>query len=339
MSADYPAAEEHFVPRYYLFNSNAQVAIVIHKTGGDATPAAIYNTFIASGAGGVPGRSVHYGVGQDGSIWQYAPEALGAGGNGGVEPGYDPFWAPYVQQYGNLNLCTFSIEHCDPAPDNSTPLTRAQQEASFRLVAHLVQRYAIPLSHIKGHFSIDPQSRARCPGNYPWQELFTYLSEATGQGGTSAVQPYLPASHDFSWWFNEQDADHWLCKKTTCVVHGAIRATYAQFSTDGQTLPILGLPVTNEITVPLASPAGSSVIYQVFERGALCFDPTHTHGSQPGLGDTYLLHLTDPDLLANIPGLVLPAAPPVVSIPDAVKADAAAVLAAAQKLAHDSGLD
>lgn len=32
MSADYPAAQEHFVPRSFMFNSNAQKAIVIHKT-------------------------------------------------------------------------------------------------------------------------------------------------------------------------------------------------------------------------------------------------------------------------------------------------------------------
>lgn len=174
MSADYPLAEEHFVPRSFMFNSNACKAIVIHKTAGDATPQAIYNTFLASGN---PGRSVHYGVGRDGTIWQYVPEALGAGGNCCTEAGYDPFWTQYVNAYGNLNLCTLSIEHCDPSSDNSTPLTPAQQNASFKLVASLAKKYGIPASHIKTHASIDPQSRARCPGNYPMAELLAYVQQ------------------------------------------------------------------------------------------------------------------------------------------------------------------
>lgn len=177
MSADYPAAQEHFVPRSFMFNSNAHEAIVIHKTGGDATPQAVYNTFLASGN---PGNSVHYAVGTDGAIWQFVPESLGAGGNGAVEAGYDPFWQPYLNEYGNLNLCTFSIEHCDGSLDNSTALTPAQKAASFALVAHLCQKYGIPASHIKTHASIDPINRARCPGNYPMSELIAFIQN----GGT-----------------------------------------------------------------------------------------------------------------------------------------------------------
>lgn len=177
MSADYPGAEEHFVPRSFMFNSNAHVACVIHKTGGDATPQHVYNTFMASG------KSVHYAVGTDGTIWQFVPEDLGAGGNCCTEAGYDPFWAQYVNAYGNLNLCTISIEHCDAALDNSTPVPPAQKEASFKLVAYLAKKYSIPVSHIKTHASIDPQSRARCPGNYPMSELLTYVQ----QGGSMPV--------------------------------------------------------------------------------------------------------------------------------------------------------
>lgn len=181
MAVDYPAAQEHFVPRNFMFNSNAAKVIVIHKTGGDATPQAVYNTFLASGN---PGNSVHYAVGTDGSIWQFVPEALGAGGNGRVEPGYDPFWQPYLNEYGNLNLCTLSIEHCDSSPSNSTPLTPAQKEASFKLVAYLCKKYGIPSTHIKTHASIDPVDRTRCPGNYPMQELIAYVQN----GGTMVPQ-------------------------------------------------------------------------------------------------------------------------------------------------------
>ena len=52
--ADFPGAIDHNVPRSFMFDSNAYAAIVLHRTGGDATPDAIYRTFRASG------KSVHY---------------------------------------------------------------------------------------------------------------------------------------------------------------------------------------------------------------------------------------------------------------------------------------
>lgn len=177
MSADYPAAQEHFVPRSFMFNSNAQKVVVIHKTGGDATPQAVYNTFINSGN---PGKSVHYAIGQDGSIWQFVPESLGAGGNGVTDGTMQPFWEPYVRQYGNLNTCTFSIEHCDPSPRNDTPLTAAQKAASFALVAHLCQKYGIAADHIKPHNSI---CATACPGTYPMAELQSFIQ----QGGSTTM--------------------------------------------------------------------------------------------------------------------------------------------------------
>lgn len=170
MSADYPAAEEHFVPRSFMFNSNAHKAIVIHKTGGDATPADVYRTFINSGN---PGKSSHYAIGQDGSIWQFVPESLGAGANGITDNTTEPFWQPYISQYGNLNTCTISIEHCDPSPRNDTPLTDAQKQASFALVAHLCQKYGIDAAHIKPHKSI---CATDCPGTYPMAELQQFIS-------------------------------------------------------------------------------------------------------------------------------------------------------------------
>ncbi len=181
---DYPDAQEHFVPRYFMFDSNAHSAIVIHKTGGDATPEAVLQTFLDSAHDPNPAnrnRSSHYAVGQDGRIFQFVPEELGAGGNCCVEPGFDPFWQPYLHTYGNLNLCTFSVEHCDPRGDNSSDVTPEQKAASFKLIAHLAQKYSIPVSHIKTHASIDPINRARCPGNYPMDELLQFV-QAGGIG-------------------------------------------------------------------------------------------------------------------------------------------------------------
>jgi hypothetical protein len=174
MAVDYPLAQEHFVPRSFMFDTNGHVAIIIHKTGGDATPAAVYDTFLNSGN---PGKSSHYAIGQDGSIWQFVPEALGAGANGIPDGTMQAFWQPYVTQYGNLNMCTLSIEHCDPSSNNDTPLTAAQKQASFALVSYLTKKYTIPASHIKPHNSI---CATDCPGNYPLDELIAYIE----QGGT-----------------------------------------------------------------------------------------------------------------------------------------------------------
>ncbi len=122
--ADYTKAQDHFLPadRFGFHNQNSHAAIVVHKTAGDANPQAVVNTFLATG------KSVHYVVGQDGSVWQLVPEADGAGGNCCADDSHDPFWTPYISKYENLNLCTISIEHCDPANDNSTTLTLAQQQ-------------------------------------------------------------------------------------------------------------------------------------------------------------------------------------------------------------------
>jgi hypothetical protein len=178
MSSDYPGAEEHFVPDSFMFNTNSHSAIVIHKTGGDATPQAVYNTFMASG------RSVHYAIGLDGAIWQFVPETRGAGGNCCVEPGYNTFWQPFLDQYKNLNLCTLSVEHCDPTPDNSTPMPQAQVETSYKLVQHWCQKYHIAIDHIHGHASINPINRARCPGaTYDFQALFSFLRSGGNMSG------------------------------------------------------------------------------------------------------------------------------------------------------------
>ena len=169
--ADYAKAQDHLLPsdRFGYHNQNSHAAIVVHKTAGDATPQAVVNTFLATG------KSVHYVVGQDGSVWQLIPEADGAGGNCCADDSHDPFWNPYITKYENLNFCTISIEHCDPATDNSTPLTPAQQEASFELIQFLMHKYGIPRTAVKGHNTID---RTICPGNYPWQALDLFLQQS-----------------------------------------------------------------------------------------------------------------------------------------------------------------
>ena len=163
-----------------FIDQNDHTWVVIHKTasGGSAQNIA---TFFANDPAMA---STHYVVGQDGTIVQCVLEKDGAGGNCCFETGH----ASYLPLGVNLNVKTVSIEHVDPATDNSTPLTNAQKAASFRLVRDICQRHNIPMRKgdasggIIGHHDIAPLSRARCPGNYPWSELFAYL-----QGGHSMV--------------------------------------------------------------------------------------------------------------------------------------------------------
>lgn len=180
---EFPGSIDYFVDEQRTFINALvpkanQFAIVIHKTAcGAVCSAESQGVFFQTNP---EEKSVHYVVGKDGHVVQCVHEKDGAGGNCCLENGYDLFWDKAPTK-SNLNMCTFSIEHCDYTNDNSDPLTDAQKQASFKLVAYLAHKYAIGMDHIKGHNSIAPQSRARCPGNYPWQELFQYLK---GEGVT-----------------------------------------------------------------------------------------------------------------------------------------------------------
>jgi len=183
---DYPAAQAMFVDESRTFIdalaslSGAQLSIVIHKTGGTPNLQALASYF-QTGAGGA---STHFGIDLDGQIGQFVWLKDGAGGNCCVEQGYDQYWTPFLSKYGNLNRCTISIEHVDPSLTNSTTPPPAQLNASFALVKWLVEKFGIPLDHIKTHASIDPIDRANCPGNYPMAALFMYL-----QNGVTLMVP------------------------------------------------------------------------------------------------------------------------------------------------------
>ena len=168
------------VPDQYVFPgfwNNTPRWLVLHKTAGFHTAQEVAQYF-QSGSNGLEVSS-HFVVGQDGAAVQCVRETDGAGANGVLEAGHDAWWS------GNPNLVTYSVEHVDPASDNSTPLTAAQQAASFQLIHDICTRHNIPMrpadatGGITGHYSIDPQSRKECPGNYPWNELWAYLKGAT----------------------------------------------------------------------------------------------------------------------------------------------------------------
>ena len=170
---DEPGAIPMFVDenRVFIDNNNA-TWVCVHKTAGGTSAQSIANYFATT----PEMTSVHYVVGQDGTVVQCVLEKDGAAGNCCLEPGH----AGYLPN-DNLNWWTVSIEHVDPATDNNTPLTDAQKQASFQLIKHICERHNIPMrpgdatGGIIGHMDIAPQSRARCPGNYPWSELWQYL--------------------------------------------------------------------------------------------------------------------------------------------------------------------
>src|SRR5216684_1388602 len=176
--ADYPNALDMSLPTNFSFDSCAPLSIVIHETGGDMTLDAVHNTFLATM------RSTHFAIDQSGNVAQFVPLARGAGGNCCPDKDAsgqllcDPYWYGYLQQYGNLNLCTISIEHCNNST-NSLPMTQAQTDASNKLILWLCQKFNLNINHIKGHNSINPKSKPDCPGTFSFAQLAAYL-----QGGS-----------------------------------------------------------------------------------------------------------------------------------------------------------
>jgi len=184
MSVDYPGAIDMIItdPAWVFTDAltsipTTDLTIVLHKTacGGMCTAADVANSFKNDT---VNHKSVHFVVGRAGSVIQVVLLKDGAGGNCCLETGHDPYWDRLHTKYGNLNTCAISIEHEDWTTDNSQTMTQKQVAASLALVSWLVRRYHLnPTSQIKGHHTLDAQSRARCPGiTYPFAQLLGALT-------------------------------------------------------------------------------------------------------------------------------------------------------------------
>jgi len=163
----------------YFSNRNGQKPkfVILHGTAGGSSAVGIANYFKSTENGNNPVSS-HYVVDQHGVVVQCIAEVDGAYGNGILSAGHDTWWSTAI----NPNNITISIEHVKPDVHNETPLTPAQQAASFKLIQHICERHGIPKRRadanggITGHYSIDPVSRSQCPGEYPWAALFAYLA-------------------------------------------------------------------------------------------------------------------------------------------------------------------
>lgn len=234
--------------------------------------------------------SAHYVIGPDGTIVQCVDEKWAAWANGPIENGADSWW----RTYGNGNYPTISIEHVKPHTDNSDELTPAQKAASFRLVAHICERHGIRRAKatadggITGHFSTDPVNRSRCPGPYPWDELFSYLTN----GGEDMAEVQI--GKGIGAHFKDAGGGIWKCDNGF-VLGGRIRSYWAHYE------GILGLPKSNEIGI---GKDGSTL--QLFERGILVYDPNYAHDKpprQPGTNapdKVYPMHLDSGDGQARI---------------------------------------
>jgi len=279
---DYPGAIPMFVPADNVFPGywgHIPIFVVIHKTAGFHTAQEVASFFQTA----PDKRSAHFIVGMDGTIVQTVSLDAGAGANCCLEAGH----AAFLPQGMNLNLLTISIEHVDPALDNSTPLTDAQKKASFALVKSICERHNIPMRKgdanggIIGHCDIAPVNRARCPGNYPWDELFAYLNS----GGLEMIDLNTPGVANY---FEDAGDGRWRCKHNGLVIFGGILKFYLSFgNADLNGLTYIGLPETNEI-YPAQYPG---VAIQRFERGVLVYDPQHKIDNPPGSGETYMMHL------------------------------------------------
>ncbi len=150
--------------------------IVLHGTAGGSSAENIANYFATSDVQ----SSAHIVIGQDGHVVQCVSCNVAAWGNGGLVQPRFPFPANV-----NPNYYTISIEHVKAHTDNSDQLTDAQAQASFRVVQVICDTYGIEKrpgdehGGIISHADLDSVDRARCPGPYPWAQLWAYLKGAS----------------------------------------------------------------------------------------------------------------------------------------------------------------
>jgi N-acetyl-anhydromuramyl-L-alanine amidase AmpD len=257
--------------------------IVLHGTAGGSSAENVAD-YMKSTVGTNNPVSTHFVIGQDGEIVQCVPISLAAWGNGIMTQGH----ASYLPDNVNPNLYTVSIEHVKPSTDNSDALTEAQSQSSFALIQCICDTYGIPKQAgsasggIIRHADIDPVNRSRCPGPYPWNDLWNYL-----EGVPAMITLQTPRVSDY-FTSATSDGSTWSCKQNGFLVGHGILTFYQQFGGSALCgLTYLGLPLSNETQVT-GKPAG--VVYQKFERATVLYDPNHTVDLPPGSGAIYLAH-------------------------------------------------
>ena len=237
--------------------------LILHGTAGGESAQAIAQYFISTEGTSNPVSS-NYIVGQDGTVVMSVQEVDAAWGNGVLSDGHDPWWTLAV----NPNLLTISIEHVKPDTANATALTSAQQAASFALIKDICTRNKIPMrpadatGGITGHYSIDPVSRARCPGAYPWDALWAFL------GGTMNYTQLT--INDVSGYIIDLGNGRWGRKDNPAITMFGDHLSYWRWNGG---MFRYGLPLSNEIAVDATKYPG--VTAQIYERGVNFYDPKY----------------------------------------------------------------
>lgn len=257
MGAEYASAIDMWVPDAWVWKGQLAIvpdpAIVIHKTASSGDAIAVANFFIGDTS---TKKSSHFIVGRDGTVVQCVHLTDAAGANCCTEPGYDPFWNHYLAENGdNLNWSTFSIEHVDNDLNNATPCTQQQLDSSFALVQFLCHTYGITADKIHGHNSIDPKTRAHCPGNYPLDDLKNFIR-------TGGINKFM----------DKQFSDVWLS------VPGAYMSGIALIVKQGFMLRKLSVCFQTSAEISTNDWAGNPVLLQYLSNG-LHVEYANGHGT------------------------------------------------------------
>jgi len=185
MTVDYPGAIDRIIndERWVFTNAlkkvpNEDITIVNHKTAMNRIVDA--NGVADFFANDPQHLSSHFVVGLKGEVVQLVQLSDGAGANCCLETGYSGYWTRLKKKYGNLNLCTISIEHVDCTLNNTQVMPEAQVLASRKLNLWLYKRYKLGITQIKSHMSMCPISRKFCPGStFDFQGMFDYIRMET----------------------------------------------------------------------------------------------------------------------------------------------------------------
>jgi hypothetical protein len=234
------------------------------------------------------GVSTHFALSTNGDIHQGVNCNRAAWGNA-------PLNAPLINFAHadlNPNLWTISIEFCKPDTTNQINITDAQKQSGFALIQAICDNYNIPKRQGDGnggiirHADINSIDRARCPGTFPFDELWQFLGGPQSVGGDTTV---LDISQANNYFIEVQKDTRWHCKSTGFDIAFGILTYYRTCSASGLNgLSQFGLPVSAEHGVPNTKKA----TYQVYERGVICYDPAHEVDSVPGIsGPCYPGHL------------------------------------------------
>jgi len=134
--------EKHLITKHYTKRATTKTEIALHWST-TKTLQQIYNTFM-----GTRLASAHYGIGEDGEIWQF------------VEDKYIAWHCGHGNEY------SIGIEHCGGYISEGQRVKPTQKchDSSVELVYYLSQKHNIPIDkmHVKGHREYMATS---CPGS------------------------------------------------------------------------------------------------------------------------------------------------------------------------------